>query len=150
MIQDEISSIARFCYNQHRVKLYYNRIPQNMVTPCMYFPEPIVTSSPDTLYTYFNAYQLFVKVFSETTQTAQRTAHTIAEAIRKAKGVIPIIDPDGSMSGKFMNVSLDIQTKELDDGVAQLSLKWKTRYCYDRETQALMGSLKIIGHIKER
>ena len=149
MIQDEISSIARFCYDKNPAKLYFDRIPQNMVIPCMYFPAPVVGSSPDTIGAYLNVYQLFIKVFAVKTQDAHRDAHVIAEAIRRARGVIPVINPDGNLSGGFMQINLDIQTKPLDDGVAQLSLKWKSRYKYDRETQPLMESLKIIGDIKK-
>ena len=148
MIQDEIGSIARFCYDKNPVKIYYDQIPQNMVVPCMYFPEPVVLSSSDTLYAYLNVYQLFIKIFTEKTQTSHRIAHSIAEAIRKARGVIPIINPDGALSGEFMQINLDIQTKPLDEGVAQLSLKWKSRYWYDREQHPYMGTLKLSVGIK--
>lgn len=149
MIQDEISSITRFCYDRNPVKLYFDRIPQNMVIPCMYFPEPVVVSAPDTIGAYLNVYQLFIKVFATKTQDAHRAAHNIAEAIRQKRGIIPVINPDGSLSGEFMQINLDIETKPLDEGVAQLSLKWKSRYLYDRESQVFMGSLKTIGWLKE-
>lgn len=149
MIQDEISSIAKFCYDKNPVKLYFDRISQNMVIPCMYFPEPVIVSSADTIGAYLNIYQLFIKVFDLKTQDAHRIAHTIAEAIRKARGVIPVINPNGTNSGEFMQINMDIETKPLDEGVAQLSLKWKSRYWYERETQTLMGSLKTIGWLKE-
>lgn len=149
MIQDEISSIAKFCYDRNTVKLYFERIPQNMIVPCMYFPEPVVVSSGDSLGAYMNVYQLFIKLFANKTQDAHRTAHIIAEAIRKARGVIPKVNSDGTLSGEFMQINMDIETKPLDEGVAQLSLKWKSRYWYDRETQTLMGSLKTIGWLKE-
>lgn len=148
MFQDEISSIARFCYDRNPVKLYFDRIPQNMVIPCMYFPEPVVVSSSDSLYTYLNVYQLFIKIFTVKTQEAHRQAHGIAEAFRVARGIIPIIKPDGSLSGNYMQINLDVETKPLDEGVAQLSLKWKSRYWYDREEYPKMGSLKIVGGIK--
>ena len=149
MIQDEISSIARFCYDKNPVKIYFDRIPQNMIISCMYFPEPIVVSSSDTICVYLNVYQLFIKVFTEKTKTSHRIAHNIAEAIRRSRGVIPFINPDGTLSGEFMQINMDIQTKPLDDGAAQLSLKWKSRYWYDREAQTFMGSLKTIGWLKE-
>ena len=149
MIQDEISSIARFCYNRNTVKLYFDRIPQNMCIPCMYFPAPFVVSSSDTIGAYCNVYQLFIKVFSIKTQDAHREAHAIAEALRRARGVIPVINLDGTLSGEFMQINMDIETKPLDEGVAQLSLKWKSRYWYERESQTLMGSLKTIGWLKE-
>lgn len=149
MIQAEIGSIARYCYDKNPVKIYFDRIPQNMSIPCMYFPEPIVVSSADTLYAYLNVYQLFIKIFTEKTHTSHRVAHSIAEALRKARGVIPIISPDGTLSGESMQINMDIETKALDEGVAQLSLKWKSRYWFDREEQPLMGSLKQMQHLKE-
>ncbi|MBP2635553.1 MAG: hypothetical protein H6Q72_1460 [Firmicutes bacterium] len=149
MIQDEISSIAKFCYDKNPVKIYFDRIPQNMIVPCMYFPEPVVVSSADTICAYLNVYQLFIKAFALKTQDAHRAAHTIAEAIRKSRGVIPVINQDGTQSGGFMQINMDIETKPLDEGVAQLSLKWKSRYWYERETQTIMGSLKTTGWLKE-
>lgn len=148
MFQDEISSIARFCYDRYPVKIYFDRIPQSMVIPCMYFPGPIIVSASDSLYAYLNVYQLFIKIFTVKTQDAYRQAHSIAEAFRAARGIIPIINQDGSLSGDFMQINLDVETKPLDEGVAQLSLKWKSRYWYDREEYPLMGSLKIVGGLK--
>ncbi len=149
MLQDEIGSIMRFCYDRNPVQVYSERIPQEMIIPCMYFPEPIIMSSSDTIYAYVNVYQLFIKIFAEKTQTSIRIAHNIAEEIRKCRGVIPIINLDGSLSGEYMQINIDIQTKPLDEGVSQLSLKWKSRYWYDREKQPIMGALKLSGSVKK-
>jgi hypothetical protein len=82
MLQDEIGSIMKYCHNLNPVKIYPDRIPQHMVIPSMYFPVPIVVSSGDTFSRYRNTYQLFIKVFADTSQQAHEKAHQVAEGIR--------------------------------------------------------------------
>lgn len=148
MLQDEIGSIMKYCYDKNPVEVYLDRIPQDMVIPCMYFPIPIVSSSGDTFSSYRNSYQLFVKVFAKKTQQAHTRAHAIAEGIRKARFMIPIISQVGVVTGSFMRLSTDIQTKELEEDVAQLSIKWNSRYPYDREVYQTMNKFYITTALK--
>jgi hypothetical protein len=143
MLQDEIGSIMKYCHNLYPVKIYPDRIPQNMAIPSMYFPVPIVVSSGDTFSSYRNSYQLFIKVFTDTTQLAHGKAHLIAEGIRRNRCIIPAIAPNGDFTGQYMRLNSEIQTKALDEGVAQLSLKWDSRYAYDREVYQKMGKFFI-------
>ena len=143
MLQDEIGSIMKYCHNLHPVKIYPDRIPQNMAIPSMYFPVPIVVSSGDTFSSYRNSYQLFIKVFADSTQLAHGRAHHIAEGIRQNRCIIPTIAPNGDLTGQYIRLNREIQTKALDEGVAQLSLKWDSRYAYDREVYQKMGKFFI-------
>lgn len=143
MLQDEIGSIMKYCHNLYPVKIYPDRIPQNMVIPSMYFPVPIVVSSGDTFSSYRNSYQLFIKIFADTTQLAHGKAHLIGEGIRRAKFIIPAISLAGAPTGEYMRLNTDIQTKALDEGVAQLSIKWDSRYSYDREIYQKMGKFFV-------
>jgi hypothetical protein len=149
MLQDEIGSIMKFCYDKNPVKIYPDRIPQHMTIPSMYFPVPIVVSSGDTFSSYRNSYQLFIKVFADTTQLAHGKAHLIAEGIRQNRCIIPTIAPNGETTGKYMRLNSDIQTKALDDGVAQLSIKWDSRYAYDREVYEKIGTVFIELNLKK-
>jgi hypothetical protein len=141
MLQDEIGSIMKYCHNLNPVKIYSERIPQNMAIPSMYFPVPIVVSSGDTFSSYRNSYQLFIKSFADTTPQAHSKAHAVAEGIRRSRFIIPTISQTGMPTGEYMRLNTDIQTKELDDGVAQIALKWDSRYPYDREVYQKMGKL---------
>ncbi len=149
MIQDEIGSIMRFCYNKNPVKIYSERIPQDMILPNMYFPSPIILSSADTVSTYRNTYQLFVKVFAAKTQQAHQAAHNIAEELRRIRGIIPLIKLDGELTGEYMQINLNIQTKPLDEGVVQLTLKWDSRYLFIREEYPMMEELFIESFLKK-
>ena len=143
MLQDEIGSIMKYCHNLNPVKIYPDLIPQHMTIPSMYFPVPIVVSSGDTFSSYRNSYQLFIKVFADTTQQAHEKAHIIAEGIRQNRCIIPAIAHNGVSTGESLRLSTEIQTKALDEGVVQLSLKWDSRYSYDREVYEKMGTLFI-------
>lgn len=148
MLQDEIGSVMRFCYDINPVKIYTDRIPQDMVVPCMYFPAPIVTSSTDTITGYRNTYQLFVKVFAQKTQQAHIKAHEIAEQIRACRGIIAVIGFDGDPSQEYMQVNLGLQTKVIDDGVVQLAIKWDSQYPFIREEFPIMETLFVEALLK--
>lgn len=149
MLQDEFGSIMKFCYNHNPVKIYSDRIPQDMIIPCMYFPAPIVLSSSDTITSYKNTYQMFVKVFAEKTQQAHRQVHSIAEELRKARGIIATINLDGTPTNEYMSIDLDIQTKSLDEGIVQLALRWNSRHPYAREEYPMMETLLIEEFLKK-
>jgi hypothetical protein len=148
MLQNEIGSIMKYCHNLYSVKIYPDRIPQNMAIPSMYFPVPIVVSSGDTFSSYRNSYQLFIKVFADTTQFAHGKAHFIAEGIRSTRFIIPTVCHTGVPTGEYMRLNSDIQTKALDEGVAQLSLKWDSRYAYDREVYQKMSKFFVDTALK--
>lgn len=150
MLQDEIGSIMKYCHNLYPVKIYPDRIPQNMAIPAMYFPTPIVVSSSDTFSSYRNSYQLFIKVFADTTQFAHGKAYLIGEGICRARFIIPTVCQTGAPTGEYMRLNSDIQIKALDEGVAQLSLKWDSRYAYDREVYQKMGKFFIEMGLKRR
>lgn len=143
MLQDEIGSIMKYCHNLNPVKIYPDRIPQHMVIPSMYFPVPIVVGSGDTFSRYRNTYQLFIKVFADTTQIAHGKAYLIGEGICRARFIIPTVCQTGMFTGEYMRLNSDIQTKVLDEGVAQLSLKWDSRYAYDRAVYQKMGKFFV-------
>ncbi len=149
MLQDEIGSIMKYCHTLNPVKIYSERIPQNMAIPSMYFPVPLVSSSGDTFSSYRNSYQLFIKVFAGTSPEAHNKAHIIAEGIRKARCIIPVLSAVGPPTGMYMRLNGDIQTKELDDGVAQVALKWDSRYPYDREVYQKMGRIFLEIVVKD-
>ena len=148
MLQDEIGSILRFCYDINPVKIYTDRIPQDMAIPCMYFPAPMVISAVDTITGYRNTYQLFAKVFDKKTQQAHVKAHEIAEKIRASRGIIPVIGFNGDPSEEYMQVNLGLQTKVIDDGVVQLALKWDSQYPFIREEFPMMEALFIEALLK--
>lgn len=148
MLQDEIGSIMRCCYDINPVKIYTDRIPQDMTIPCMYFPAPIVISVTDTITGYRNTYQLFVKVFAKKTQQAHFKAHEIAEKMRASRGIIPVIGFNGDPSEEYMQVNLGLQTKVIDDGVVQLALKWDSQYPFIREEFPMMEALFIEALLK--
>lgn len=127
------------CHTLNPVKIYPERIPQNMAIPSMYFPVPIVVSSGDTFSSYRNSYQLFIKVFADTTQIAHGKAYLIGEGICRDRFIIPTVCQTGAPTGEYMRLNSDIQIKALDEGVVQLSLKWDSRYPYDREVYQKMG-----------
>lgn len=138
----------RLCYDINPVKVYTDRIPQDMDIPCMYFPAPIVTSSPDTITGYRNTYQLFIKLFAKKTQQAHSKAHEIAEKLRASRGIIPVVGFDGDQSEEYMQVNLDVQTKAVDDGVAQLAVKWESQYPFIREEFPIMETLFVEALLK--
>lgn len=147
MLQDELGSIMKYFYNINPVTIYTDTMPQGFKLPSMYFPVPIVLSSGDSLSTYKNSYQMFIKFFGKTTREAFQEAQKAAESLKKARMIIPYLNPDGSFSGGYLRLNKG-QVKELEEKVVQLTLDWDSRYPYDREVYEKMGQFFLDTIVK--
>lgn len=128
------------CFRVHPVQVYTDRMPQDFVVPSLYFPQPITADAPSSISSYRLDCSLAVKVFAKTDEQAVDAAEQIAQTIREFRMVIPIIDEDGRNTGKYMRLR-KANTRIIDEGVAQLTFTWTSRYQYNRVEYEKMGSL---------
>lgn len=110
---------------------YYCRIPESFVVPAVYFPQPTPTSSGDTLSTYAIDYTMYVGFFCGTEEEANALARRVMELIRRKRNLIPLIDTEGNATGRGVRIK-DPSIESVDDGWAQLTIKWTSRRPYDR------------------
>lgn len=151
MLQDELASIIGYFYSRQPIEFYTDRMPEDFFVPSMYFPLPVMSSGGDTLYGYKNTYQLFVKFFANRTPDALQAAGKIAESLKRKRFLIPLLSKeDGAATGRFVRLDAGMDIKELSEGIAQLSLKWRSRYPYEREVYEKMGKLYLTVNMKKR
>lgn len=139
-MNDEVGSIMAACYELHPVQVYTERMPQDFVIPSMYFPQPLSSDGGDTLSTYRKDYSLAIKFFAKTDEQAGGAVEHVADAIRADRFIIPLIAEDGRQTNEYMRLTR-LESRVIDEGVAQLSITWTSRYKYNRVAYEKMGYL---------
>ena len=134
----EIGSLMAYVYSKYEAEVYTERMPQGFTLPALYFPPPIVLSTPFTSHSFQNDYSLVIKLFHEDEQGAFSEAERVANAIRKSRYCVPRRNEDGTPANRLIIVS-EIDTRMVDSGsivmgVAQITVNWKSRYVYDFPT----------------
>lgn len=132
MIEQEMASIIRFVLEHAGDPApYYWDLPQNFTIPAAYFPPPEVDTGGETLLTYNMDYVWYIKLFHKTEQGAYALGSAVVAAIRAARNLIPLIEQDGNkVDGSWVRVN-DPRLKTLDDGTAQLTVRWRSRRPYN-------------------
>lgn len=132
MLEKEIAALVRFI-EPFNLKTYFKDLPEGFATPSVYFPPPEVNSMTHSVSTYANAFSLFMKVFGKNSMEAYFYASQIEKAILRRRSRIPLYDRDGNLTGKCFRVD-KVGIKNIDTGVAQITLDWKSLTAYDDET----------------
>ncbi|MGC5326437.1 phage portal protein [Brevibacillus sp. SYSU BS000544] len=138
----ELGSVVNFCLSKFNAKVYTHNVPEGMVIPALFVPPPAVVDGPDTTITFQKSYTLPIKVFHMDNHEAYLAAEQIADGIRFARNLVPILSEDGNRTGQYLRISLS-EVKMIDDGVAQITLKWRSRYHYSKETFMKMAKFYL-------
>lgn len=147
-MNDEVGSVMNFFYDLFPCKVYTLEVPEKFVVPSMYYPPPLVFDSNDTNMTYMKTYSLPVKLFHRDSQKAIDKADMLADALRRKKGVIPLVDVEGKHTGHYIRMTR-IETRLSESGVAIITLNWDSRYFYEREEYAPLENIDIDSGVKE-
>ena len=131
MLEQEVASIARYVLNKTGLEHYYTDIlPETFVYPSVYFPAPELDTEYDTLSTYSVYYRMPVRFFAADNQSAYRLALTAANHLISERNRIPLINPDGTESGKYFKVKKS-DVKNIDIGVYGLNVEWESIRTFD-------------------
>ena len=134
MLDQEIASIMHYLINiTDNPNPYYYNIPENFLTPAVFFPQPEITSQGDTLNTYALEFSWFVKFFDKDTQSAHMRALAALTALQEKKCVVPRIDEKGQLTGRGIRLN-DPSLRVIDDGAVQLTLTWNSPRPYFGES----------------
>lgn len=143
MLEQEIASIIKFTLEKAgNPKPYYNEVKEDFVVPSCYFPTPEIDSDGETFVTYRLRYNWFIKFFHKTTEGAYAMAQSVLLAIKEARNLVPLINPDGNPTGENLRL-LDPEIKKLDSGVYQLKLEWDSRRPFNDPEYPLMQNFNI-------
>lgn len=124
MLDREIASAMRYLIDAaEEPNPYYYNIPEDFLTPAIFFPQPEITSRGDTLKTYALEFSWFVKFFDKNTQSAHLRAFAALTALQYKMCVVPLLDESGGLAGRGFRVN-DPSVRVVDDGAVQLTLTW--------------------------
>lgn len=137
MIEQELASIMSYISEKAQAPSpYYYKVPRNFVIPAVYYPVPEIVTGGETFSTYGVDYTWYIKFFHKSEHEAYSIGLLALTAIREERNLIPLIDENGSkINGCWLRVN-DPKLKGLDDGTAQLTIRWKSRRPY-KDTQKM-------------
>lgn len=143
-----ISSIIQFCQQHVDAAVYQDPLPETKTPPFLYVPTPVISDRPDTTSTYVRMLSLSVKVYHEDSLQAFALADALAFAIANARYLIPLADGDGIPTGEYLRLD-GTEFKVTEDGIAQLMLKWRQRYSYERAVSPKVSKFTLEEQVKD-
>ena len=130
MLQQFVGSIKKYFYDRNQVSIYDKELPETINIPSMYFPQPNVLPLPYTKGSYQNTYTMNVQIIEKDTPTAMAIAEEIAQTIRENKYQIPLVNEDGTASGKYITFST-VACERMEEGIVQVRLEWEKEFNYN-------------------
>jgi hypothetical protein len=106
-MEQYLSSIKKFFYDLWPVRIYHERLPDEIETPSIYYYLPDQTDQIYSKLSFETLNILRVSVFESTDEAAYNQSYNLAEAVRKAKYRIPLLNSDGTI---IPNTFIDIES----------------------------------------
>lgn len=132
MLEQEIAALVHFL-EPLKLKHYFGELPKGFATPSVYFPPPEIDGDQFSVSTYENLFTVYIKVFDRTSMDSFNLASKIVKSIQSRRKRIPLYDEKGKLTGKnFLIIKLN--ARNIDTGVTQIHISWKTHTAYDEET----------------
>lgn len=130
MLQQFIGSIKKYFYDRNKVSIYDKELPESIQVPSMYFPQPNILPLPHTKGSYQNSYTMNIHLFEKDSPTAMSKAERITQEIKSNKYQIPLVNEDGTASGKYITFSM-LACERLEEGIVQVRLEWEKEFNYN-------------------
>lgn len=130
MLQQFVGSIKKYFYDRNQVSIYDKELPETINIPSMYFPQPNILPLPYTKGSYQNTYTMNVQIIEKDTPTAMTVAEEIAQTIKENKYQIPLVNEDGTASGKYITFSM-VACERMEEGIVQVRLEWEEEFNYN-------------------
>ena len=138
MIDQELASVMHFFLEAAPgISPLYHAVPEHFIVPAIYFPPPELTMEGDTFATYNTRASWYIQIFHSRDDLAYAMARDMADAIMRARRLVPLRDTRGVvLAGEWLRLD-DPQVKSLDlsgvGGGAQISIAWDSRRPYNAE-----------------
>ena len=145
MLEFELAAIYYFIAKVINAHPYFEEVPMNFLTPCVFYPTPDFDGSNFSLSTYSTDFVVYVKFMDAKTDEACMMASTVLQEIMRCRKKIPLVDENSKYTGKNFNVKNAI-AKKIDSGVYQMEISW-TRYTrYNSEAVTLAKEFFFNGN----
>ncbi len=130
MLEQLLGSVQAHCYKQWSVKLYTEKIPNNIEIPSMYFPPPSTNDDDFSKDAFSKLYTQRVLCRMSSDTAALLKAEEIADSIRKNGHCVPILNEDGTETGKTLQFSR-ISANIIADYTAQITMIFEVQDYYE-------------------
>ncbi|MDL9995501.1 phage portal protein [Bacillus stercoris] len=146
-MNSETGSIMAFLYSQWSVPIYERELPDHFQVPSLYVPSPSVFEETDTVSTFKKTYSLNVKLFHHDSVQALDEADRLADAIREARNMVPLLSESGEKTGDMVRITR-IETRVGDRGEAVMVIRWSSRYYYHKTEQPVLQDIDMNSGVK--
>ncbi|MFP7232024.1 phage portal protein [Bacillus subtilis] len=146
-MNSETGSIMAFLYSRWPVLIYERELPDHFQIPSLYVPSPSVFEETDTVSTFKKTYSLNVKLFHLDSVQALDEADRLADAIREARNMVPLLSESGEKTGDKIRISR-IETRVGDRGEAVMVIRWSSRYYYHKTKQPVLQGIDMNSGVK--
>lgn len=146
-MNSETGSIMAFLYSRWPVPIYERELPDQFQVPSLYVPSPSVFEETDTVSTFKKTYSLNVKLFHHDSVQALDEADRLADAIREARNMVPLLSEPGEKTGDMVRISR-IETRVGDRGEAVMVIRWSSRYYYHKSEQPVLQDIDMNSGVK--
>lgn len=135
-LEFEIAAIYYFIAETIKATPYFEEVPEDMLTPCVFYPPPQQIGSNFSTSAYMTDFSMYVKFMDHTNLAAYEMASAVMQRILQCRRKIPIVDDEGKATGRNITVDNPV-VRKVDNGVYQMEISWKRYTMYDRESVTL-------------
>ena len=122
-LEQSIASAVGFVVDQdiEGTKAYFDEVPEKFYVPSVYFPITYIEAQKVTLRSFRNTITFDVWVMAGTDWDAEARAAAIRYAIMLNDMAIPILNKDGTPTGKHLKAQEPTQ-RRIDEGIVSVSI----------------------------
>lgn len=124
--------------------IYLDEIPEDLFVPSLYFPIPRTTSRKVTFQSWLTTIYMDVWFMASNNWLAYAAAAKVRDAILEGGCVIPIVDIEGTETGKWLRLS-EPEVNNQDFGVVRLTFSLKNYFKFDHASGVPVEDVKISG-----
>ena len=144
MLEFEIAAIYYFVDGIITAQPYFEEVPLDMLTPCVFYPTPSPTAMGFSVNAYKTEFTMYIKFMDHDTLAAYEMGESVLRAIMGNRRKVPLVDADGKRTGKNFRVNMP-KLKRIENGVYQMELSWNRHTRYDAREATLAKDIFMNG-----
>lgn len=153
VIDQFLTSLANYLWESGKrinenLKVCFHEMPQDSKLPVIYFPNPSVISSNDTLSGFVLNYSWYVKVFATSMEEAYAIASGIQRQLSFDKFKVPVLNKNGTHAGFKIKIN-NPEIKALDAHSYQITINWNERNHYDAPSLQTIDKVDMVVTSKQ-
>lgn len=133
MLEFEIAAIYYFVAAIIEAHTYFEEVPKDMITPCVFYPTPNPEGIGHSMNAYATEFAMYVKFMDKSTMRAYQLGEKVLQSIMAGRRKIPLVDENGELTGKCFRVNMP-KLKKVETGVYQMEISWIRYTRFDEGT----------------